>query len=415
MTITDDDRNTMVTRAEAKLIAQRAVARALESLSRAPRPFKMFGLNGSQTYAAHIAQHLGRKLTPHVEKIFEDGELYVKPTSEKDGNVRGHNIFVVQSLYSDDLSACGVRLNQLALDFAAASSKVDPTNADALSDFVAYLKKKSGETVSDKFMKLCIMCGALRDASAHEVTVVIPHLAWARQDRKTESRAPITTKYVAQMLEAVGVERALFMDVHNLAAEQNAFRFPIDNLETKNLHAAWCVKELNLATSKRIAVLTPDSGGLARCVRFRNSLAHMLGTEYEDDIPIVIYDKVRSKGKVVGSRIIGDVRDVDVIAYDDMISTGGTMQKACQTVLDEGGNLRAICAAHGLFCGKANEVMDPFDTKIVVADTMEPFRLNEDNRKKVVVLDTTKMVADAIMKIHSGTGSISELLDVDRL
>jgi ribose-phosphate pyrophosphokinase len=412
--ITDDDRHAFITRAEAKMLARQAVDEALLNLSRAPRPFKIFGLNGSETYAKHVAGHLGRELTPHIEKAFEDGELYVKPTSEKEGNVRGHNVFVIQSLYSDDLSAEITRLNQLAFDFSAICLDVDAACAKVLNEFVKYIKDQAGETVSDKFMKLCIMCGALHDASAHEVTVIIPHLAWARQDRKTESRAPITTKYVAQILESVGVGGALFIDVHNLAAEQNAFRIPIDNLETKNLHAKWCADELTKMGSTKIRVLTPDSGGLSRAVRFRNALAKILKKEYEDDIEICIFDKVREKGKVIGGRIIGDVEDADVIAYDDMISTGGTMKRACQCTVDSGGRLFAICAAHGLFCGKANDVMADFDTRLVVADTMEPFRLTEANRCKVHVIDTTKMVADAIMRIHSGTGSISDLLECRR-
>lgn len=410
--ITEDDHNTFVTRAQAKLLANQAANEVLLSLSRAPRPFKIFGLEATQEYAEQVAHHLNRPLTPLDETYFEDGEPYVKPTSNGVGNVRGHNAFVIQSLYSDDFVASSNRLPLLALEFMVGR---DPNCAETVNDFVNFLLVNSGETVPDKFMKLCIMCGALRDASAHEITVIIPHLAWARQDRKTESRAPITTKYVAQILEAIGVRRCLFIDVHNLSAEQNAFRIPIDNLETKNLHALYCAEKLKAKESKKIRVLTPDAGGLARCVRFRNALAYLMKADYEDDIEIVIFDKVRDKGKVVGGRIIGDVEDADVIAYDDMISTGGTMKKACKTAVESGGRLFAICAAHGLFCGKANEVMDDFDTELVVSDTVKPFRLNEGNRAKVHVIETTKMVADAIMKIHSGTGSVSELLEVGRL
>jgi ribose-phosphate pyrophosphokinase len=374
-----------------------------------PRPFKVFGLDASKAYASRVAQHLGRKLTPHDEKLFADGECYVKPVSDAIGNVRGHNVFLIQSLYSEDLVAAPAFLNNLALQFMGGR---DPDDNKPVNEFVEFLLGQSGETAPDKFMKLSIMCGALRDASAHEITAIIPYLAWARQDRKTESRAPITTKYIAMLLEAVGVDRALFIDVHNLSAVQNAFRMPIDNLETKNLHAVWCAEELKKAGSTKIRVLTPDSGGLSRAIRFRNALAKVLGCEFEDDIEMCVFDKVRTKGKVTGGRIIGDVDGADVIAYDDMISTGGTMTKACRTAVDLGGNLFAMCAAHGLFCGKANEVLRDFDTRFVIADTVEPHRLNEGNRAKVHAIDTTKMVADAVMKIHSGTGSISELLEV---
>lgn len=353
--------------AELEALILKAVASSMAKIVRAPRPFKIFGLNGSNAYAGDVAAHLGLTLTPHIERIFEDGECYVKSVDGEIGNVRGHNVFVIQSLYSD-----------------------------------------SHESVSDKLVKLCLMIGSLKDASAHEVTAVIPHLAWQRQDRKTESRAPIATKYIASMLQSTGLDRALFIDVHNLAAEQNAFKIPIDNLESKNLHAAWAAKRL--ATSRKIRVMTPDAGGLGRVIRFRNTLARMLGKEYAEEIDVVHFDKTRHKGKVRGGIVIGDVADADVVAYDDIISTGSTMQKACQAVVNQGGRLAGLIATHGLFCGDANRIIDSIDAHLVVTDTVSPFRLSEDNRKKLQVVSTTGMVADAIWRIHTGTGSISELL-----
>lgn len=352
---------------EVEEMIERAVQEAVAKL--AQRPFKIFGLDGSSSYANEVAQFLGVTLTPHSEKYFEDGESYIKSDDGDIGNVRGHNVFVIQSLYSDQK-----------------------------------------ESVSDKFVKLCIMCGSLRDASAHEVTAVIPSLAWSRQDRKTESRAPITTKYIARMLESCGINRALFIDVHNLSAEQNAFSVPIDVLEAKSLHADWCA--IQLKTSTKLRVMTPDAGGLARAVRFRNALARRLGVEYEENIEVVHFDKVREKGKVIGGRVVGDIDNADVVAYDDMISTGGTMQKACRAVKAGNGRLAAVMVTHGLFCGNADRAIEDIDCPIVVADTVEPFRLNAQNRKKVQVVKTTKMVADAIWRIHSGTGSISELLRI---
>lgn len=337
-------------------------------------PMKIFGLNDTRSYAVKVAKHISLDLAKHEEKTFDDGEFYLKSITGLDGNVRGHNVFVIQSLYGDNQSSS-----------------------------------------ADKLMKLLIMCSALKTASACCVVAVLPYLAYARQDRKTVSRAPISTQLIANMLESSGVNHVLFIDVHNLSAVQNAFRMPIDNLETKNLHAKWCAEELKKSGASKIRVLTPDAGGLGRAIRFRNALAKVLGCEFEDDIEMCIFDKVRSKGKVTGGRVIGDVDGADVIAYDDMISTGGTMTKACRTAVDQGGNLFAVCAAHGLFCGKANEVLRDFDTKFVISDTVEPFRLNEENRAKVHTIDTTKMVADAVMKIHSGTGSISELLEIGNL
>lgn len=363
-----------ITVAQAEEMIRKAVAAAMTTFCQ--RPMKIFGLGGTAEYAAKVVKHLGMTLTPHTEKEFEDGETYVKSGPEHSdgpiGNVRGHNVFVIQSLYAD-----------------------------------------GKESVADKFMKLMIMCGSLRDASAAEVIPVIPHLAWARQDRKTESRAPITSKYVAHQIERAGASRALFFEVHNLSAEQNAHTIPIDCLESTALFAEFFADRLLAeGKTKKLKVLTPDTGGLPRCTRFRNALLKKmngLGAKI-DDIEIVIFDKVRIKGEVRGGRIIGDVEDADVIAHDDMISTGTTMNKSCKAVEAAGGRLYAICATHGLFCGKANEIFEGLNTKIVVADTIKPWRLNESNRRKLHIVDTTKMVADAIRRIHSGTGSISELL-----
>jgi ribose-phosphate pyrophosphokinase len=370
--------STFITRAEAQRMIDKAVAELMARFTSGTRPLKVFGLKGSVAYAKKVAEHLGVDLAPLTEKTFDDGETYVKSGLEYDdsagGNVRGHNVFVISSLYSDEK-----------------------------------------ESVGDKFSKLLMFVRSLKDASASEVVAVIPHLGWARQDRKTESRAPINTKAVAMQLEAAGCDRALLFDAHNLSAEQNAFRIPNDNLEGKTLFADWfCERLCAEGKARNVKVLTPDSGGLGRCERFRNALLKRLRAAGAtlDDIEIVIFDKVRVKGEVQGGRVIGDVADAEVIAYDDMISTAATMKKACKAVVKGGGRVYAVCATHGLFCGKANDILADMDTKIVIADTVRPWRLTPENQTKLHVVDTTKMVADAIKRIHSGTGSISELLRV---
>ena len=215
------------------------------------------------------------------------------------------------------------------------------------------------------------------------------------------------------MLEANKIKRVLLLDVHNLAAEQNAFTVPIDVLEANNLFADWFANRMiEENKTKKIRVLSPDSGGLGRCGRFRLALLKRLRSKgvIIDDIEIVVFDKVRVRGEVIGGRIIGDVEDADVIAFDDMISTAGTMMKSCKSVLDQNGRVYAICATHGLFCGKADEYLKDLNTKVVVADSIKPWRLSQENRAKLHIVDTTKMVADAIERIHMESGSISALL-----
>lgn len=359
-----------VTREECQRMIAEAVEDAMNRIARAPRPMKILGLEGSKNYAEKVAAHLGMELTPTTEKCFEDGECYAKPTSQPEGNVRGHNIFIIQSLFCDD-----------------------------------------EEDVSQKFMKMCVMAGACKQASAHEVTVLVPHLAWARQDRKTESRAPITTQIVARMIEGVGVDRAVFFDAHNLSAEQNAFRIPTDNLEIKNLAADWCAERLDI--SRPIVAESPDAGGFGRADRFRTALVRKLREIHSKpiEVGIAIFDKLRRlNGVVSGGRIVGDVSGAQVILVDDIISTAGTMQKAAKCTERNGGELFALCATHGLFVGNANDHLRKIDAPIVVGDTIEPFRLSEQNREKLHILDTTEMAASAIQRIHTGYGSISELL-----
>lgn len=354
-----------------QLIQSEALVKLIKQCITAHRhPLKVYGLDGTKKYAEQVAAHLKIPLSKHEETQFEDDECYLQSIDGLEGNVRGHDVFVIQSLYSDEK-----------------------------------------ESVSDKFMKLAVFIGSLRSASAHTITAVIPHLAWARQDRKTRSRAPVTTKIIAAMLEAVGIDRALFVDVHNLSAEQNAFslRCPTDILEAKYLHAEWCAEQLK--DKKKIAVMSPDSGGYPRTNRFANALQKKLAAKgWTGVITTPIFDKLRVDGKVRGANISGDVEDAETIIYDDLIATASTVVKAGKAVPKFGGRLNCICATHGLFVGKANEVLNELDAKIVIADTVDPWRLSAENRKKVHIVSTTKLLAEAIWKIHTGTGSISDLL-----
>lgn len=367
--------------------AQAMIDNAISRMARAPLPFKLFGLNATSEYAQRVAAHLNISVTPHTERIFPDGECFLKSGNDEVesnvGNVRGHQVFVVQSLYEDDK-----------------------------------------ESISDKLVKLLFFCGSLRDASAAEVVVVIPHLGWARQDRKVSSREPVTTKYVAKLLQQMGIARAVLVDVHNPSAENNAFDVPIDILETKKLFARECAKRLVAAgvpdKVRKVRILTPDANGVGRCSgmipAFMNELTQEIHRHGGDaslvDMDVAIFDKRRVKNEAIGSRIVGDVKDALTIGLDDMISTGGSYKKAVATAKKEGANMLLVCAPHGLFCGDANAIFEEMDTDIMVADTVRPFRLNDANQRRLHIVDTSQLMAETIRRIHSGVGSISELLDV---
>ena len=333
---------------------------------------KIFGLNGSKDYANQIAKMIdpsGFSLSKHTETHHIDGESYIK----SDENVRNCDVYVISSLFSD-----------------------------------------KDHQVNEKILNLLMFVGSLKDASARRVTVIVPYFAYARQDRKTKSREPIATKYMAQLFEASGVDRLITLDIHSLSAFQNSFRIPVDNLDCVKLFTNYIIKEkiqddqpTLLEDSSNLVVLSPDNGGISRCGQFQDALEKKLKTE----IPLAVFDKRRVEGQVKGSRIIGDVSGKRVILFDDMIATAGTAAKAIKAVEQAGGKLYAFCATHGLFVGNANEALKDVN-KIIVTDSVSTWRLSEENKKKVTIIPTTELMSDVIVRTHFEGGSISKLLEI---
>jgi len=320
---------------------------------------RLFALSESRTLGNSIAIALGSPLSAHEERDFEDGEHKTRPLE----NVRGCEVFVIQSLYSEP-----------------------------------------GLSVNDKLCRLLFFIGALKDASARSVTAVLPYLAYARKDRKTKTRDPVTTRYMAQLLEAVGVDRVLTLDVHNLAAYQNAFRCPTDHLEAKNLFVEhFAARFQNLEA----VVVSPDVGGVKRAEQFREALSQRLNRPTGS----AFMEKQRSAGIVSGEALVGDVKEKAAIIIDDMISTGGTISRTALACRRQGAQSVHAAASHGIFVGKADQVVaDPALDSLVVTNTLPPFRLNPELvRNRLTVLDVAPLFADAIRRIYNG-GSIVDLL-----
>jgi len=192
---------------------------------------QLFALNESRELGARVAAALGQPLATHEERGFEDGEHKARPLQ----SVRGADVFVLQSLYG------GPELS-----------------------------------VNDKLCRLLFFIGALKDASARRVTAVLPYLCYARKDRKSKPRDPVTTRYVARLLESVGTDRVVTLDVHNLAAYQNAFRCAADHLDAMRLFVEHFVP---LAARAEVTVVSPDLGGVKRAEEFRQALSRRLGRE----------------------------------------------------------------------------------------------------------------------------------------
>ena len=320
----------------------------------------VFALHASRSFGEGVARQLGISLSACEEREFEDGEHKSRPLV----NVRNQDVFVIQSLYADTY-----------------------------------------QSVNDKLVRLLFFIGALKDASAGHVTAVVPYLAYARKDAKTQTRDPVTTRYVAQIFEAAGTDRVITMDVHNLAAFQNAFRCRTDHLEATKpfvAHFASLLKE-----EPQITVVSPDIGGMKRAERFRQALGRVLDRE----LKMAFMEKARAKGVMRAGRLIGEVAGAAII-IDDLISTGGTLLHAATACRGSGAMKVFAVVTHGVFTGDANCLFSgPELDKIVVTDTIPPFRLDPElSRNKLVVLSATPLFAEAIRRIHTG-GSLVELLE----
>ena len=340
---------------------------------------KLFAPSYSKSFGSKISEYLKTPLSELDEECFEDGECYAAPQAGIKENVRGCDVFVISSMYSDNK-----------------------------------------ESINDKIMKTMILCGALRDASASRITVVAPYYPYARQDRKTSSRAPITTKYLARAFESVWINRILTLDVHSPTAIQNAFPFPCDLLEANHLFANCIIDSVrkNKIDPTSLTVLSPDASGLNRARKFRK----IIGDAFQAEIGLACMDKVHSGKSIVGHGIMGDVVNRHVLIYDDMISGGSTILEATEACFpkDKMGKLivdkcaRSIYSAiatHGLFVGKANEKMsDERIKRVMVTDCVEPFRVvNPLLKDKLEIISTTRLFAEAIGRIHKNE-SISDLI-----
>ncbi len=325
----------------------------------APGQISLFSLESGRDYGQRVARHLGLPLGAHEERVFEDGEHKIRPLE----SVRGRDVFVVQSLYGDD-----------------------------------------AQPVNEKLCRLLFFIGALRDASAGRITLVAPYLCYARKDRKTKPRDPVTTRYLASLFEAVGTDHVVSLDVHNIAAFQNAFRCRTDHLEAARLFAEHFRP---LAADGYLVVISPDVGGVKRAEQFREILSELLDRE----IPSAFMEKKRSSGIVSGETLVGEVAGRTAIIIDDLISTGTTIRRTAVACRERGSRTVHAVATHGLFLGPANELLtEPAVERIVVTDSVPPFRLQAKlAEQKLVVLESAPLVAEAIRRIHGG-GSLVELL-----
>ena len=309
---------------------------------------KVFTANGNKAFAEGVCKYLGLPMGDCSVTTFADGEVSVTINE----TVRGSDVFLIQS-------TC--------------------------------------KPVNNNLMELLIMIDACRRASAGRITAVMPYFGYARQDRKTKPRDPISAKLVANLITRAGADRVLTMDLHANQI-QGFFDIPVDNLLGSPIFVDHFFKKYAAVHSDTM-IVSPDVGSVTRARAFAQKL----------EMPMAIVDKRRQKANSSEvMNIIGDVRDKHVILLDDMVDTGGSLCHAADALVKIGGAKDVTaCATHGVLSGKAienitNSVLD----EVIFLNTVpgKP----EVNCPKIKYISVAHMFAEAISHIFMET-SVSTL------
>jgi ribose-phosphate pyrophosphokinase len=314
------------------------------------KDIKIFCGNSNKALAQAICRELGTQLGDAEVGAFSDGENFVSIYE----TVRGSDVFVIQSTSSP---------------------------------------------VNDNLMELLIMIDALKRASAGRITAVIPYFGYARQDRKTKPRDPISAKLVANLITEAGADRVLTMDLHANQI-QGFFDIPLDNLLGSPVFVDH-FKNKFAAVHDQTIVVSPDVGSVARARAFAQKL----------DMPMAIVDKRRQKANSSEvMNIIGDVTDKHVILLDDMVDTGGSLCHAAKALVDIG-HARSVtaCASHGVLSGPAyDRINESVIDEVLFLNTIQPRADVATICPKIKYLSVAHMFAEAIERIYEEQ-SVSKL------
>ncbi|MEN3012202.1 ribose-phosphate pyrophosphokinase [Dictyoglomus thermophilum] len=306
----------------------------------------LYSGTSNRELAEEVAKYLGVELGEIEIRRFSDGEIYARIAR----SVRGAEVYVIQSL---------------------------------------------GSRVNEYFMELLIIIDALKRASAGEVTAVIPYYAYARQDRKTKSREPITAKLVANLLTVAGASRVVTMDLH-AGQIQGFFDIPVDNLSALPLFTRY-FQDKNL---KDPVVVSPDIGGVTRA----RALADRLHT------PLAIIYKRRPAPEVAEvEEIIGDVEGRDVIICDDIVTTGNTLFSAAKLLKLKGARDIYAAVTHGILTNDAHKKLEESEIKELVVTNTLPIPV-EKRVPKLTIISVGNLLGEAIKRI-SNKDSLSSLFD----
>jgi ribose-phosphate pyrophosphokinase len=312
----------------------------------------VFGGRASMELAAKIANQIDLDLGHVKLQTFSDGEVYCR----YEESIRGADVFLVQSTVANEAH---------------------------------------GMTPNDALMELLVMADAAQGASAHRIIAVMPWFGYARQDKKSQPREPISARVVAKSLEAVGVDRVLAMDLHS-GQVQGFFEVPVDHMTAMPMLTQYF---LDQAFTEELVIVSPDAGR----VKVARNFARKIGCHW------AVMEKERPAQQVAEiGYVVGDVNGKTAVLVDDMIDTAGTLCAAARTVLEEGAARVIAAATHGVFSGPAYERLAYESSgidRIVVTDTIPARPGAPDN---ITVLSTAQTLADSIRRIFADD-SVSEI------
>jgi ribose-phosphate pyrophosphokinase len=249
-----------------------------------------------------------------------------------------------------------------------------------------YLIQPTCPPVDEHLFELLLMADACRRAGAIHLTAVIPYFGYARQDRRARGREPLSVRLIADLLITSGIHRVVAVDLHSQGVE-SAFAIPVEPLSAIPLLA----EALRSSLSRNTVIVSPDLGA----AKMAESYARLL------DLPVAIIHKTRLSGAEVSvQRIVGEVRDKEVLVVDDMISTGGTIEKAIQALLEAGCSASGVnvAASHGLLVGPAAERLGKLPIeKIHVSDSVPK---PDHFPVPIQVSSLDALLAEAIQRLH---------------
>ncbi len=302
---------------------------------------KIFSGSSNRELATEVAGKLNSQLADVTLSTFSDGEIMVRINE----NVRGSDVFVIQS---------------------------------------------TSVPVNDHLVELLLMVDALKRASAGRITAVIPYYGYARQDRKVQPRVPISAKMVADLINAVGTNRVLTVDLH-AGQIQGFFNIPVDNLYAAPVLLDYMNEQFD---TDNLVIVSPDAGGVERARAFAKRL----------NCTIAIVDKRREKANECEiMNVIGDVQDKDTLLLDDMVDTAGTMAQAASALMSKGARRVSAACTHAVLSGPAVERINNSPIEHLIVTNTIALDSKKEQCSKLKVLSIAPIVGEAIKRIHEET------------